>query len=195
MKIKGLITVFIGGLLLAAAGYLIMIKNTTAKEVYVRPDVGQEYVSSVGAGGRSDTDSSHTPVKLDIPSADISIKVAKGYYDAVAQKWTLSKDSAHYAVMTPPPNKTGGNTFIYGHNRSSVFSRLFNVGNGDFAYLTTENKQRYSYKLVRSYTTSPSDSGFLNYQGKPILTLQTCSGARFQNRSLYVFELIEVKNG
>ena len=94
--------------------------------------------------------------------------------------------------MTSRPNTTSGNTFIYGHNRSNVFSRLLKIKPGSVAYVTTDNNQRFIYRLSRSFTTNPNDSSILYYQGAPILTLQTCSGANFQDRTLFVFELVGV---
>lgn len=132
------------------------------------------------------------PQNITIPSVNINLSVTKGYYDRLNKKWTLSRNYAHYAVMTPPPNNVGGNTFIYGHNRGAVFARLPSLNLGDIAHITTNDNKVYSYKLKQIYTTSPSDSSLLNYEGPPILTLQTCTGANFQNRTLYIFEYQEV---
>lgn len=176
-----------------------MAKNSNTNEEY-------NYVPEASEAAKQDTGEQDVitqdnnrktpgyPVNIQILDADINVPVAKGYYNKQNQKWTLSKNSAHYAVMTSRPNAIGGNTFIYGHNRSNVFARLLSIKPGSMAYVTTDNNQRFAYRLTRSFTTNPSDSSVLGDKGAPILTLQTCSGANFQNRTLFVFELVGVTN-
>lgn len=134
------------------------------------------------------------PVRIQVLEADINIPVAQGVYNRSTQKWTLSNDKAHFATMTTMPNQAAGNTFIYGHNRKSVFSRLVGAKPGTTAVVTTENNQRFVYRLRTSYTTTPTDDSILHYSGPPILTLQTCTGAMFQNRTMYVFDFVGVSN-
>lgn len=136
--------------------------------------------------------SSGLPNRLQVPSVGIDITVAKGYYNQRTQKWTLSRDKAHFAIMTSRPNSQGGNTYIYGHNRKEVFTRLTKVKPGAEATVFTETGQKFTYRMTKSITTKPEDSSMLFYEGAPILTLQTCTGALYQNRTLYVFELVGV---
>ncbi len=164
--------------------------DAVAAEVVADQNVGD---TSPGTTAQSKTQTG-SPVKIEILEAGISIPVAPGVYNAKSQTWTLSTTKAHYALMTPKPNTEGGNTFIYGHNRPSVFSRLTRAKVGDTAVVTTDKNQRFTYRMRSTYTTSPADSSLLNYNGAPILTLQTCTGANFQNRTLYVFDLIGVTN-
>ena len=131
------------------------------------------------------------PSHIEVPAVGISIEVEPGYYNQKTQTWTLSLTKAEYAVMTPPPNNAGGNTFIYGHNRKDVFSKLLNVKNGDQAIITTKNGHKFIYSMKSRHDTSPTDSSLFDYQGPPILTLQTCSGFWYQNRSLFVFDLVK----
>lgn len=131
------------------------------------------------------------PSHIDLPGVGISIDVAPGYYNKKSQTWTLSINKAQYATITPQPNDGGGNTFIYGHNRLEVFYKLLRVKQGDKAIITTSNKHKFTYSMVSRKDTSPTDSSLFKYQGPPILTLQTCSGFWYQNRSLFVFKLVE----
>lgn len=177
------------------------MKNSHANEEYnYAPDATEAAVqdeAGQGVAGQSSDNQQQKPgypVRIEVVEADINVSVAKGYYNKQTGKWTLSKNNAHYAVMTSRPNSAGGNTFIYGHNRSNVFARLLKIKPGTVAYVTTDNNQRFVYKMTRSFTTNPQDSSILNYKGAPILTLQTCSGANFQNRTLFVFELVGVTN-
>jgi LPXTG-site transpeptidase (sortase) family protein len=132
------------------------------------------------------------PTKIDIPSVNISIPVTDGFYIAKSKAWTLSLDKAQYATITPQPNNQGGNTFIYGHNRWEVFYRLPKIKMGDEAVITTKNNHKFVYKLSSVKTTNPNDVSLFTYKGDPILTLQTCTGLWYQNRTLFSFQLVKV---
>jgi hypothetical protein len=53
------------------------------------------------------------PVRLQIPALKIDLNVIDGYYNKNSKTWTLTKDMAQYATITPQPNNQEGNTFIY----------------------------------------------------------------------------------
>jgi len=130
------------------------------------------------------------PSELIIPSLGIDLQVTPGVYDAKTGKWTLTTDKVQYAVMTPQPNNQGGNTFMYGHYRRGVFATLHNIQPGSTAVVKTANGKTFTYKLDHVNVVTPEDSaGIFNYQGKPILTIQTCTGVFFQNRQLFTFNL------
>lgn len=150
--------------------------------------------SKVDDGSSQDQKVIGLPIQLDVARANIHVPVRKGYYNQQTQKWTLSRNDAFYAVMSAPPNEVKGTTFIYGHNRSSVFSRLFSLKVGEVATITTTDNRQFSYRLIRQFTTNPYDSQFLDQVGPPTLMLQTCSGPNFQNRTLFVFELVGVSH-
>lgn len=134
------------------------------------------------------------PVRIGIPDVAIDLPIAPGYYNTTTHQWSLSITSAHFATMASKPNAQSGNTFIYGHNRPSVFNRLTRIKTGSMAYVITDNGQRYSYRLRSVYNTVPEDASPLATSAQPILTLQTCTGAAFQNRTIYVFDLVGVNN-
>jgi len=132
------------------------------------------------------------PAHIDIPGVGISDDVESGYYNKSSQVWSLSLTKAEYATVTPEPNNGNGNTFIYGHNRWAVFYKLLNAQPGDEAIVTTTNNHKFIYKMVSRRDTKPTDTSLFSYQGPPILTLQTCSGLWYQNRTLFVFNLVQV---
>jgi sortase (surface protein transpeptidase) len=132
------------------------------------------------------------PVHLQIPSVGINLSVAEGRFNAATGKWTLSNDKAHYAVKTPLSNNARGNTFVYGHNRKEVFRALPKIQIGAEATIVTQNGRSFVYVFKGAYETTPDDNSLFEYQGAPILTLQTCSGVWNQNRQLFTFELKEV---
>ncbi len=133
------------------------------------------------------------PITLSLPSLEFEGELADGEYDPGTKNWTLSKDQAHYALNTALANTTAGNTFIYGHNNKQVFSRLHDLKLGDQAIITTDNGHTFTYEYYTATVTTPWDTSLFAYEGSPILTIQTCSGGWYQNRSLFAFELVEAK--
>lgn len=143
------------------------------------------------ANGAKPATISGTPTHITIPAVGISVDVEPGYYNKSSQTWTLSTTKAEYATITAKANNGGGNTFIYGHNRWEVFYKLLKVQTGDEAIVTTSNQHTFVYRMVGRHDTNPKDDSLFHYQGPPILTLQTCSGLWYQNRSLFVFNLVK----
>ena len=133
------------------------------------------------------------PSRLFMPTIGIDLSVADGEYNSVSREWTLSKDKAHYALLTPEPNNTSGNTFIYGHNNKNVFAKLSSITVGDKISLFTESGKEFVYQYTESRQVEPTDTSLFSYQGSPILTIQTCSGTWYEKRSLYTFVFVEVK--
>lgn len=133
------------------------------------------------------------PTRISIPSLGINLAVVPGYYDASSGSWTLTTDKAQFATPTAQPNNAGGNTFIYGHARNNIFGALPKIKAGATAVVTTANGHQFYYRLSSTRVVNPTDSGqVFNYQGKPVLTLQTCVGLLYQNRELLTFNLEEV---
>jgi LPXTG-site transpeptidase (sortase) family protein len=132
------------------------------------------------------------PNSLSIPSMGMSWTIIPGYYNSSTKQWTLTLSEVQYATITPPPNNASGNTFLYGHYRPEVFARLHLIQIGTQAVVTTTNGHSFTYQLAKIEVVSPSDDSLFLYQGPPILTIQTCTGLFFQNRQLFVFNLISV---
>lgn len=133
------------------------------------------------------------PNRIVVSSVGIDVPVIDGIYNTKSQTWTLSEDNAHYALITPLANNREGNTFIYAHNRPQLFSKLLDAKAGAKAVVYTTNGHKFTYQLRSERATKPTDDSLFHYKGAPILTLQTCSGAWFQNRSLFTFDLVGVE--
>lgn len=133
------------------------------------------------------------PVQIEISSLNIKLPVAEGFYNTKNGKWTLSTNKAHYATVTALPNDNQGNTFIYGHYRREVFSKLHKIQPGAMVQITTDNGYKFTYKYVNNVVVSPNDTAFLSYQGSPKLTVQTCTGRFMQNRQLFSFDFVSVE--
>jgi LPXTG-site transpeptidase (sortase) family protein len=129
------------------------------------------------------------PVELSVDSINLKLEVADGVYNQKNGQWTLSKNKAHFALLTVQPNNEQGNTLIYGHYRPEVFAKLRKVQPGAEAIVKTDNGYSFVYKFRSSQTVNPADTSIFAYQGAPMLTLQTCTGAWMQNRQLFSFDL------
>ncbi len=130
------------------------------------------------------------PVRLEIPSLRLSLEVIDGAYHPENGQWDISLNKAHYALPTVQPNNDAGNTMIYGHYRPEVFARLHTVQAGAEAMVTTDNGYRFVYTFRSAENVAPADTSIFAYQGKPQLTIQTCTGLWMQNRRLHYFDFV-----
>lgn len=135
-----------------------------------------------------------TPKSISIPSIGLNVPIEAGVYNTTETSWTLNSDTAHYALITPKPNNLAGNTFIYGHNNPVVFGRLVDILPGTEAIVTGKKGIEFRYLLRSVVDVDPTDVSLFEYEGGPILTIQTCAGSWFENRRLFTFELIEIQN-
>lgn len=127
------------------------------------------------------------PIRLQIPSLGFDLQVIDGSYNPKNGTWTLTLDKAQYALPSVQPNNEAGNTLIYGHYRPEVFAYLHLIKPGAKAYVLTDNGYKFSYTYQNTEAFDPTDTSIFLYQGAPRLTIQTCSGAYFQNRQMYYF--------
>ena len=132
------------------------------------------------------------PISIKIPSLNINLNVIDGVEDASGQ-WTLTTQYAQFATITNPANNHSGDTFIYAHDRKNLFINLHLIQPGSTAEISTSNGYTFFYKYTSTYTLKPTDTSIFDYQGAPILTLQTCSGAEFQNRQMFQFSFVNYK--
>jgi LPXTG-site transpeptidase (sortase) family protein len=186
--IGGLVFVAIG---LAVAGYSLintMRSQETAtaavplSEALQSPTVPEDKPSVSG-----------TPSHITIPSVNINLKVIPGNYYPANNSWTLTRDNAQWGTITQPANDKAGMTFIYAHYRKGVFLTLPKIKVGETAVVKTEQGNIFTYRFKYSTVTKPSDTSIFTYQGQPILVLQTCTGAWYQDRQLFFFDLEKVE--
>jgi LPXTG-site transpeptidase (sortase) family protein len=133
------------------------------------------------------------PTHIGVPSLGISLGVTDGQYNATDGSWTLSDTQAMFGTMTPEPNDTTGNTFIYGHATNRVFGRLPQLKTGSEIAVHTSNGLRFVYTLRSSVVVSPTDTSVLAATQKPTLTLQTCTGLWSENRHIFTFDFTRVE--
>jgi LPXTG-site transpeptidase (sortase) family protein len=133
------------------------------------------------------------PTHIGVPSLGISLDIIDGQYNAADGSWTLSDTQAMFGTMTPEPNDTTGNTFIYGHATNRVFGRLPQLKTGSEIAIHTSNGLRFVYTLRSSVVVSPTDTSVLAATQKPTLTLQTCTGLWSENRHIFTFDFTRVE--
>lgn len=132
------------------------------------------------------------PIRLVVPNSDIDLEIIDGVYNPDDKSWNVSPRKVHYALESAPANDYGGNTFIYGHNNPKVLGKLSRLKPGDSAQVHTANGLIFTYTLTASKDYLPEDASIFSYQGKPILTLQTCAGVWNELRRIYTFNLESV---
>lgn len=129
------------------------------------------------------------PRSIKVPSLGIDVTIEDGYYDAATGQWTITEEAAFFATPTLPVNTEGGNTLIYGHNSKKIFGKLLDIKPGAKAIVTTKNGYEFTYTFTTSEAVIPTDVSSLDYDGRPRLTLQTCSGIWNETRQMVYFEL------
>ncbi len=135
---------------------------------------------------------SGVPVRIVIPTLGIDLPVDPGRYNPTDNSWTLSGYHAQYAEMTALANNYGGNTFIYGHRNKYVFLYLYRLKTDDRVLVYTSNNHIFSYNFVSAETVAPDNTSILDYQGPPIMTIQTCTGNWNESRQMFKFDFAGV---
>ncbi len=134
------------------------------------------------------------PVRIVVADSGVDLPVDEGYYNTADNSWTLSGYHAQFAMVSTLANNSSGDTFIYGHNNNSVFGPLRHVTptSGATALLYTDNGHVFSYKFQSVISLNPDDVSVLNYEGPPVLTIQTCTGSIDEWRTLFKFNFDKV---
>ncbi len=134
------------------------------------------------------------PVRIVIPASAVDLTIDPGYYNSADGSWTLSGYHAQFAMVSTLANNVGGDTFIYGHNNNYVFGPLRHVtpAVGAQALVYTDNGHVFSYNFQDAASLVPDDVSVLDYQGPPMLTVQTCTGSIDEWRTLFRFKFDKV---
>lgn len=188
---------FISGVVICLIGLLGLIPSTyfwyQTKQITQAASTSNEPIVTQPTVVSSPSISTGKPTSLSIPSLNLNLAVADGIFNPKTGQWTLSNDKVHYALKTVQPNDKQGNTLIYGHYRPGVFATLKSIKPGSEVYVKTDNGLTFTYVYTDNRVVNPSDGSVFDYQGKPMLTLQTCTGRFMQNRQLFSFDFVSVK--
>jgi len=134
------------------------------------------------------------PVRIVIPASGVDLPVDQGYYDSANNSWTLTGYHAQFAMISTLANNYSGETFIYGHNNNYVFGALRHVTQapGATALIYTSNGHVFAYSFVSAQNLGPTDTNVLNYNGPPIMIIQTCTGSLNEWRTMYRYDYSKV---
>lgn len=133
------------------------------------------------------------PLRIQVDRLDIDLPINEGTYDAKTGEWTLSESAAYFATITDQPNDYKGSTFIYGHNRRSVFAPLAAIKAGDTVRITTNNHHSFTYTYLRDASIAPDMTSILyEHPEPPQLVLMTCEGVFSATRRIMYFTLTGV---
>lgn len=182
----------ITGIGMVAVGLVSLTSFVMPRVAAPAPQTNQSSVVNLQQAAQSAAPSSISgkPIRLEVPAANIAIAVIDGNYNSSTGEWTLTDDKAQFALPSSQANNKGGNTLIYGHDTPAIFHRLHKLAPGAEAKVFTDNGHALTYTLRASEVVSPSNTSIFDYQGKPQLTLQTCTGVWSENRKFFYFDLV-----
>ncbi|HWT39717.1 MAG TPA: sortase [Dongiaceae bacterium] len=133
------------------------------------------------------------PTRIVVPRLNIDLPIQQGTYDAKTGEWTLSNTSAYFATITDEPNDYKGSTFIYGHNRRSVFAAFSGVQQGDEVQIMTDNGHTFTYSYNGDQSVNPDVTSILyEHPQPPQLVVMTCEGLWSTTRRVMYFTLTGV---
>jgi len=139
------------------------------------------------------------PVRIVLPDSSwlgvtVDLPVDEGYYDSTSNSWTLSGYRAQFMMISSLANNYAGETYIYGHNNDYVFGALRHVtpSPGAPALVYTSNGHIFEYGFVSASNFAPTNTSVLDYNGPPILVIQTCTGSFNEVRTLYKYNFVKV---
>lgn len=191
MSILGSLLVIVGAIGVAPALYFRWTNTGTASASPILPVSVVNRINAIEKREPKQSPITGYPVSIYIPGSrpafNMSVNIIPGYYNASTGAWTLTTTDAQFVTFSAQPNNITGNTYIYGHYRPNIFAYLHLISLGTIATITTSNGYLFKYKYVYTYAVSPSQTAVLDTSKAPILTVQTCSGAFFQNRQMYIF--------
>ena len=111
----------------------------------------------------------------------------------------LGDHAAIHLAGTGFPWDDEANVYMAGHRlgypRTDSFLAFFDLNKleqGDEIYVTDANGTKYTYKVFKEFTVSPTDLSVTNaVPGKNVLTLQTCTLPDYSQRLIIQAELID----
>jgi LPXTG-site transpeptidase (sortase) family protein len=186
-------TTVLGGLVLVHPTFLNTLGHDHVLALGDSRDIPYTQVPANSLSTPKRIGTSGRPIRISIPSLNIDLPVDEGLHDPTSGSWTLSDTRAQYAVPSRPANDQGGMTLIYGHNNRHVFAPLHRLRSNDIAQVRTHNGYVFHYRYLRYDMVTPENVSIFAYEGKPQLTLQTCSGNWDGLRRLHHFSLLRVE--
>jgi sortase A len=112
---------------------------------------------------------------------------------------TLGDHAAIHLAGTGFPWEDEANVYMAGHRlgypRTDSFLAFFDLNKleqGDEIYVTDANGTKYTYRVFKQFTVSPTDLSVIDaVPGKNVLTLQTCTLPDYSQRLIVQAELVD----
>ena len=112
---------------------------------------------------------------------------------------TLGDHAAIHLAGTGFPWEDEANVYMAGHRlgypRTPSFLAFFDLNKleqGDEIYVTDANGTKYTYRVFKQFTVSPTDLSVIDaVPGKNVLTLQTCTLPDYSQRLIVQAELVD----
>lgn len=129
--------------------------------------------NKVPEAARQTTQNIDVPVEIIIPSIKIDLPIDPAQIkDGV---WQISESNATFLTTSAPP-RTGGNTVVYGHNKTVIFGNLPYVSIGQKVTLKTKSGKIYNYEVAEKFFVGPDRVDLVSPANTEELTIYTCWG-------------------
>ena len=113
------------------------------------------------------------PVQITIPSIGVDLPVEVG--EIKNGVWQISGSSATFLGTSATPG-SGGNTVIYGHNKTAIFGNLPYLSIGQKIVVKTKTGRIFNYITDQKYFVGPNSVDLVSPSDKEELTIYTCWG-------------------
>lgn len=124
---------------------------------------------------------------INIPKIKRDLEVSDGSF--VGERWEVSAEGVSFYTDSSLPEE-GGNTVLYGHNKTRILGGLVDMKRGDKVELTLESGKVLSYEVAEVKTIKPSEVSILNQTENHQLTIYTCTGFLDSARFVVIAKLM-----
>lgn len=128
------------------------------------------------------------PIYINIPAVGVKLLVEEAHI--VGDIWEISYDAASHLNKSANLSEDG-NVVIYGHNRNSLFGPIRWLSEGDLIEVTSEEDGKYTFKVAKTFITTPDDIQYVLPKETETLTLYTCTGFLDSKRHIVIAEPVE----
>lgn len=110
---------------------------------------------------------------INIPKIKRELTVSDGSF--VNGRWEVAAEGVSFYTDSNLPDE-GGNTVLYGHNKTRILGGLVDMKEGDRIELKLNNDKVLQYEVSEVKTIKPSEVGILDQTEEHRLTIYTCTG-------------------
>jgi len=130
------------------------------------------------------------PGRINIPKVNISLPVDISTIENGV--WQISDTRASFLDISAGLGQ-GGNTVIYGHNKTSIFGPIRWLKKGDEIELIDRAGESHKYEIAETVVVNPDAIDYVEPKDKETLTIYTCTGVFDSKRFIIVAYPKEVR--